>query len=579
MNLGAFVDGDFDGVAGDGRRSTTPRVLSVAIFGALFLFNFGLVAGCLWLVAALASEVWIRLTIREKDDGCRASLGARLNLLGGMASCALLWSSMAVAYWASGSEPFRLVAVLILTSMLVLAQGYSFKVSGAGLAFGAPAIVPLVIAPVLFGGYSGTGLLMAAMGVALCASHVAVGTRLNSEAGAALRLIQADLYRQTEAAEAASQAKTSFLAIMSHELRTPMNGVLGMARALNLTDLDARQRDYISMLIRSGDGLMTILNDVLDISKIEAGKLDLEAAPFDLREVGQAVYDLWSEMAHAKGIRFTYAFDPAAPHWVVGDATRTRQIILNLVGNAVKFTTQGEVRLAIRGAARGIEISVSDTGPGISEEHGAKLFQLFTQSDVSTTRKFGGTGLGLYICKTLAERMGGRISLESRVGQGARFIAALPLVAAGARAAKAESGPATSLSGLRILVVDDNAINRAVAGAILEQAQAEIVTAEDGGEALAQLRAIRCDLVLMDLHMPKMDGVEALARIRAAEAGAPDIPVIALTADAMSGVDQRLLALGFDGVQSKPIDNAALLTAIAALCRTSRHETSRVGNS
>jgi two-component system, sensor histidine kinase len=439
--------------------------------------------------------------------------------------------------------------------------------------------VMLVFAPILFGGYSGTGLLMAGMGAVLTAGHVIVGTRLNSEAGAALRTTQADLYRQSAAAEAASQAKTAFLAIMSHELRTPMNGVLGMARALEQTDLDARQRDYISMLIRSGDGLMTILNDVLDISKIEAGKLELEEAPFDIRETGQGLYRLWSEMANAKGIGFTYIFDPAAPQWVVGDATRIRQIILNLVGNAVKFTSQGEVRLAIRGAVPGIEISVSDTGPGISEEQGAKLFQLFAQSDVSTTRKFGGTGLGLYICKTLAETMGGKISLESRVGQGSRFIACLPLVAAGARAAKTEIIPETSLSGLRILVVDDNSINRAVAGAILQHAQAEIVTAEDGAEALAQLRAIRCDLVLMDIHMPKMDGVEALARIRAAEAGPPDIPVIALTADAMSGVDQRLLALGFDGVQSKPIDNAALLTAIAALCRNARHETSGVRNS
>ncbi|MEI9986004.1 MAG: ATP-binding protein [Aliidongia sp.] len=575
MKLEAFVDGDFDGVARDGRRSTTPRVLSIAIFVALFMFNFGLVAGGLWLVGAIASEVWTRQTIREKDDGCRAGLGARLNLLGGMASSALLWSSMAAIYWASGSEPLRIVAILLLTSMLVLAQGYSFKVRGAGIAFGIPAIVPLVIAPVLFGGYSGTGLLMVGMGVVLSASHVAVGTRLNSDAGAALRMTQADLYRQREAAEAASRAKTSFLAIMSHELRTPMNGVLGMARALEQTDLDARQRDYISMLIRSGDGLMTILNDVLDISKIEAGKLELEEAPFDLREIGQGVYDLWSEMANTKGIQFTYTFDPAAPHWVVGDDTRVRQIILNLVGNAVKFTRQGEVCLAIRAVAGRIEISVSDTGPGISREQGAKLFQLFTQADVSTTRKFGGTGLGLYICRTLAETMGGEISLKSRVGQGSRFIASLPLVIAGARIKTEDIRAETSLSGLRILVADDNSINRAVAGAILERAHAEVVTAEDGAEALAQLRAVHCDLVLMDIHMPKMDGIEALGRIRAAEAGPPDIPVIALTADAMSGVDQRLLALGFDGVQFKPIDNAGLLTAIATLCRNTHHETSR----
>jgi CheY-like chemotaxis protein len=356
--------------------------------------------------------------------------------------------------------------------------------------------------------------------------------------------------------------------MMSHELRTPMNGVLGMAHALNQTALAPQQRSYVDMLVRSGDGLMAILNDILDISKIEAGKMEIEQIAFDLRLLGQCIHDLWAETASAKGVRLIYEFDDELPAWGTGDPTRIRQILLNLVSNALKFTVDGEVRLMIRRAADAgvdwIEFAVADTGAGLTVDQQAKLFNAFAQAEASTARKFGGTGLGLAICKQLTTLMGGTIALKSEVGSGSIFRVSLRVPPAAPGERLVDLSPAPSLEHLRVLLAEDNAINQAVARAILEAAGVEILTVLDGEEALAMLRTEAVDVVLMDVHMPKMDGLEAVRRIREGGAGDPDVPIIALTADAMSGHDAKLIEAGFDAVQQKPIRPAELLTAIAA---------------
>jgi signal transduction histidine kinase/streptogramin lyase/ActR/RegA family two-component response regulator len=375
----------------------------------------------------------------------------------------------------------------------------------------------------------------------------------------------AQLSEQTTLALAANAAKSKFLAMMSHELRTPMNGVLGMAQALKLSPLSAEQMSQVEMILRSGDSLMTILNDILDVSKIEAGKLDLEVAPFDLIEIGQNVHDLWIPLATEKGVALSLEVDAQTPRWVLGDPTRVRQIMLNLVSNAVKFTQVGWVKIHIAPDTDGVRIDVSDTGIGMTPDQQRRLFQSFTQADVSTTRRFGGTGLGLSICKQLSELMGGDVNLISAVGEGSTFSVHLPLAAAEPPDAKFTCDHALDqppLAGVRFLIVDDNQINLAVARAILDAVGADTATAADGLDALEHLRSAHFDIVLMDLQMPRMDGTEAITQIRAGRAGVATIPVIALTADVIGGSDEALLRLGFDAVQTKPINAAALIESI-----------------
>jgi signal transduction histidine kinase/CheY-like chemotaxis protein len=378
----------------------------------------------------------------------------------------------------------------------------------------------------------------------------------------------AQLREQTELALAANQAKSAFLAMMSHELRTPMNGVLGMARALGSSPLSPEQAEQVGMIMESGDSLMTILNDILDISKIEAGRLELEETVFDLPAVALKVHGLWAGMAASKGVALVCDIDPSTPRWVRGDPTRVRQIMQNLISNALKFTATGEVRLSLSAGEDGVRVAVSDTGIGISREQQARLFQSFSQAEASTARRFGGTGLGLSICKQLAELMGGSVSLVSAEGEGSTFTALLPLAAA-AEPEAASPEPADSdragFAGLRVLAVDDNLINLAVAKAIMGAVGAVTTTADSAEAALGLLRESSFDVVLMDLQMPRMTGAEALALIRAGKAGQPNIPVIALTADIMTGKAQALLDQGFDDVQAKPIDPAALVSSIAAV--------------
>ena len=386
------------------------------------------------------------------------------------------------------------------------------------------------------------------------------------------RLVEVEAARDT--AEAATRAKSEFLANMSHEIRTPLNGILGMAQALESRHLDEATRDMVGAIRDSGSTLMAILNDVLDLSKIEAGRLEVSPTDTGLLHTIQQVHRLFLTTASEKGVSLTLSGDAATTLRLRYDPVRVRQCLSNLVSNAVKFTRTGgvDINASVAPAENGrsrVTIMVTDTGIGMAEPTLARLFEAFTQADGSTTRQFGGTGLGLAISRKLARLMGGDIIARSTPGRGSVFTLTFLADAAQGEAvavkAKREASPGhvVRLRGARVLLTDDNAINRQVVRLFLQPQGAILTEATNGQEALDRLSSEPFDLVLLDVHMPVMDGAEAIRRIRSSPEPWREIPVIALTADAMTGDRERLIAMGMTGYVSKPIDQSELLSVIS----------------
>ena len=373
-----------------------------------------------------------------------------------------------------------------------------------------------------------------------------------------------------EVAEAANSAKSEFLATMSHEIRTPLNGVLGMVQAMKCDPLPDTQRARLDVVGQSGEALLTILNDILDLSKIEAGKLDLEEAEFHLDDLAFGVAKIFEPMAQAKGLTFTLTLDPDVRGAFRGDPVRVRQVLSNLVSNAVKFTNSGSIDVSIAPEAGGMVFTVADTGIGMDAAQAERLFDKFVQADSSTTRRFGGTGLGLSICRELARAMGGEICAEGVIGVGSRFTVRLPLLRV-AGAGPLVAPPAADPAGfderpLRILAAEDNAVNQLVLRTLLGQAGLAPVTVANGREAVEAWEGGEWDLILMDVQMPVMDGVAATREIRDREArsGRTPTPILALTANAMTHQVETYRAAGMNGFVSKPIELRQLFAAIAA---------------
>jgi PAS domain S-box-containing protein len=378
------------------------------------------------------------------------------------------------------------------------------------------------------------------------------------------------LLKAKEEAEAANQAKSIFLATMSHEIRTPLNGVLGMAQAMAADELSAPQRSRLETIRQSGETLLVILNDLLDLSKIEAGKLELEVADFPLRPLLDGVRATYSDLAARKGLQLLLDVCPDAAGVYRGDSTRLRQILFNLVSNALKFTQVGEVRVSVRREGETLVCAVRDTGIGIPADRLSRLFNKFEQADVSTTRKFGGTGLGLAISRELATLMGGAVEVMSRPDEGSIFTLRLPVTRIGDEAASDAPSPAPLLEPqgpLRVLAAEDNSVNQTVLRALLQQIGVEPEIVEDGAAAVAAWRAGEWDVILMDVQMPVMDGPDATRAIRAAEAatGRPRTPIIALTANAMSHQVEEYVAAGMDGLIPKPIRIDELFSVLGAV--------------
>jgi signal transduction histidine kinase/CheY-like chemotaxis protein len=376
------------------------------------------------------------------------------------------------------------------------------------------------------------------------------------------------------AAEAASQAKSQFLATMSHELRTPMNGVIGMIDLLNADTLSADQARWLGPLKQSAEAMMQLLGDILDLSKIEAGSLVLERADFQPRAVAEDVIRLFAVAAAAKGLRLEFDWPPDATRdRLIGDPVRLRQVLVNLLGNAVKFTGRGMVALrldsseATRDGKLRLLLSVSDTGPGIAPEHFERLFKPFSQADSSTSRRFGGSGLGLVISRRLVEAMGGAIGVESTAGLGARFWfdVVFELGATAASSNESEPQPAGTGAGLRLLVAEDNAINRLVVGAFLAHAGHHVTFVENGSLAVAAAHTGGWDAILMDMRMPEMDGATATRAIRALPAPFNAVPIIGVTADALSNERSEHMKAGLDAYVTKPIKQTDLERVLAAV--------------
>ncbi|MEM7004864.1 MAG: ATP-binding protein [Pseudomonadota bacterium] len=412
-----------------------------------------------------------------------------------------------------------------------------------------------------------------------------------------LQLRERELKKARKAAEAASASKSEFLASMSHEIRTPLNGILGMAQALRSRDLNRDEMDMVETILDSSRSLMTILNDILDLSKIEAGRLDLSPVNVDFRHRVSRIQKFFRPAAEDKGLYLKLVVDPRVPAELVIDTVRVRQCISNLVSNAIKFTSRGGIIIAAKSEMIGdddthlITVHVSDTGIGLAPEQRENLFESFTQADASTTRRFGGTGLGLSIARRLARMMGGDITVASKQGKGSVFTFTFEAKAlSGAPIAEIPEKPlrtkpslithldetsidtqeeepevdkrTNSLRGMRVLIVDDNAVNRRVARLFVEPLGMIATEAAQGQEALEMLTAEHFDLVLLDMHMPLMDGHETIRRIRTSKESWSNVVVIALTADAMAGDREKCLAMGMNGYVAKPVDQRELFSEL-----------------
>jgi len=390
-----------------------------------------------------------------------------------------------------------------------------------------------------------------------------------------LRRLHQQVRQATEEAAAAARAKSDFLASMSHEIRTPLNSLLGYAEILSETGLSGEQEGYVRIMRAAGGALLAIVNDILDLSKIEAGRLELETINFDLRELVSSTRDLMKLRTEEKNLSFECRFGDDVPTAVAGDPARLRQILINLIGNAVKFTEKGGISVTVARDPDGpgpeaLKISVSDTGIGMTTEQTRRLFKKYSQAGPSTSRRFGGTGLGLSICKLLAEHMGGRLWVESAEGRGSTFHVAVRLQPASgpvlAEPAVQPASPPSAVRPLRILLADDAPQNRLLVVTLLKKEPHRIETAENGRIAVEKFQAAEFDLVFMDMEMPVMDGLSAVRAIREWERnrGRNAVPVIAFTAQTASELGDEGTNAGCTGFLEKPITRDRLFAAIAA---------------
>ncbi len=495
------------------------------------------------------------------------------------------WGLLGTWLFPADEPTYQAMIMVFLTA--TAAVGF-FSLGSMTVAYAA-VCVPMLLPPVanmfVIGGYANSVLGFGLLLFVIIAVSNSRRQQRNTAELLRLRFANAWIAEEREqalrAAEHASRVKSQFLANMSHEIRTPLNGILGMTELLGESALDEKQRFQLDVVRRSGDHLLVLINDILDFSKIEAGKLAMERAPFDLRRTVADVADLLSPVAHDREIAFEVNVDERVPHWVVGDASRVKQVLGNLIGNAIKFTDRGGVWLTVGTGEDGrLRFEVKDSGVGIAAADRDSIFDAFRQADDSALRRHGGTGLGLTISRQLARAMGGDIECTSEPGKGSvfRFTADLPATEAPQPAAPeiatAESGershPDRAYTG-RVLLAEDNAVNALVARSYLEQFGLAVDCVEDGRQALERATSGDYDLILMDCQMPEMDGFEATRRIRAHEKtlGLEPVSVVALTANAIRGDRERCLEAGMDDYLAKPFRSAELRAIVERHLRRS----------
>ncbi|HZZ36656.1 MAG TPA: ATP-binding protein [Caulobacteraceae bacterium] len=557
-------------------QNLVPRFVSYLCLASVACFFVGPLWSGLWFVAVWAA-VFAGLALMNRiqaEPGSRRAPALSNALMASNFVSGALSSALPVALWSTGDElaqTFGLVSLFIsafyvllhyyanVRTFLILFTPYALALAfiGAELAQARGAFHPAV------------AVTLIAAAVTLVNFFRLSRTMLDGSRSA-LRKARAQAREGEAAAEAANHAKSAFLATMSHEIRTPLNGVLGMAQAMAAGSLSEVQRERLAIVHQSGEALLAILNDILDLSKIEAGKLELEEIDFDLGQVVHGAHSAFTAIANNKGLSFALDVGKARGAYL-GDPTRLRQILYNLISNAVKFTEKGEIRVTAVYADAMLRLAVSDTGVGIPPEGLKSLFEKFTQVDATTTRRFGGTGLGLAICQQLSRLMGGAIEVESEVGRGSTFSLVIPLTRLGDER-DAPALPAPDAQGserqlaLRVLAAEDNTVNQLVLKTLLHRIGIDPLVVGDGAAALEAWEAGEWDAILMDAQMPVMDGLTATKAIRQREAasGRRRTPIIALTANALSHQVAEYLASGMDDHVAKPIEARRLFEALEA---------------
>jgi signal transduction histidine kinase/CheY-like chemotaxis protein len=565
-----WADERLDEVAMDTHRLLASRLISAVVVAVLVGRALEPVWVWSWLASLIAAEALARLATRRFRPGFVGTPGLRLAFVMGALPVNLAWGWMAAMLWLSPGDTLKLAAVGVWMGQIVFTQNYRHQPWPLVVVSAAVPLASLVIFPFFFYDAPGLGPQTARWGLLLLTLNT-ISTMISNRA-AARRMdeLTSGLREERERALEAARAKSTFIAVTSHELRTPMNGLLGMAHALSRSDLNEAQREQIRLMIKSGDNLMQLLNDVLDLSRIEAGKVELVPAPFDLEETVSDVIDAWRDVAVVKNLDLSVRFDASTPQWIEGDALRVRQVLTNLIANALKFTTEGGVHLTVsapKPAAQGlrdITFAVRDTGPGVPAEAIDRVFESFTQADDTVSRRHGGAGLGLTISRALARQMGGDLTLAPSE-HGACFVFSIraPVAEAQIQVESEDDNEDGAMRAVRVLMAEDNAINQLVVQAMLEATGLSLTVVDNGQAALEAMASDSFDCVLMDINMPVMDGMTALAAIRAGKAGDPNLPVIALTASTMAGDRERFLEMGFNDHLGKPVKPAALITAIA----------------
>jgi signal transduction histidine kinase/ActR/RegA family two-component response regulator len=581
QSLGALLDGRLAAVGVQAFRMGPTRLVLVAVLVPLAGIAVGWPVASAWGAAILASEAWVLLATRPMAQG-KASRATLWNYFWSTAVGAPLWTAFGLILWSGHSHASPVAAAAFWCGQLLYAQNFCVKSPVAAVLLGGPSVAAPLLIPLLLPRFAGADQAMVVSMLCLCVAHAVNAAIDNIRTNRKLEAATQALVAGKQAAEAAgaemavakteaelaNQAKSTFLATMSHEIRTPLNGVLGMTQAMAADKLSTVQRGRLDVVRRSGEALLNVLNDVLDLAKIEAGRLDLEEIEFDLGDLVRSAQSGFSALAQDKGL--TLALDIEAARGLYrGDPNRVSQILRNLISNALKFTERGEVRVIACLIPGGIALTVADSGVGMDEEALCRIFSPFAQADTSTTRRYGGTGLGLSICWELAQLMGGEISATSEPGAGSRFTVTLPLARVGEAAATpaivAPPAPEPNPQ-LSVLVAEDNAVNQLVIKTLLGQAGIDPVVVDDGRQAVEAWRAGTWDLILMDVQMPVMDGSTATQEIRRLEAelGKACTPILALTANAMAHQVAEYAAIGMDGHVAKPIRIEQLFSAIQA---------------